>query len=736
MKLHCLKGDHQAAKILTLMLAVDESCEVIFLNPKTYKKDPRLLKISPSAKSPVLESDLQPLYETNTILRYIARRYKERGFAGLLPQEEAQIDQYLEFVSNQLDPLIEQIYHPYINLTPFNLSQERALISLARCLKDLEDDLLEKRFLIGYGATLADLSVLVSLTCPIKPIYDRYFAKQFPRLTAWLDENTGFFRLHKIPKCFRVLTVSLGDGEEVIGSGIKRFKKGLKSGKIFKDDYKFESDYIVERISKAKKEGKAKKDKKTRKKDKGKKRKKKSKKSKKHKSGKKGFKSSPLLTGLDGVKVGSSAFAEDLVEKSEKSKTEKSDKKKRKKRSKKSRGRSSSSRSSSGSSSSSGGSESSSSSDSADEKIKKLKKRNRKLAREMREIRRKFKKLARRLSSSSLSSSTISSSDSSSDSSDSSDESSRSRKKRKSKKRRKRRKHKKHKKERKETESSQHAKPDPPKIEIVEKVEVSPKSIAKSNKAEEEEIPVPREPTEEEKEEHKITEESFEDKAVEPPQESSEEVELPDETEEKDVIVDQDQTGRTISNDAKKESFRSRRGGVLSMEDMSMITPRDSNPITPPVLVDPDFVPAKYLNPIPVVAQSYKTIEMSLLNLRANFNTATPEKKEQIISDFEQLKKDHKFFTVMLTPEGQEMDILVVDGCLRDLVSDMIVAAVGEMNEKKFLMGGMAYTKISKANKLDERYFMVEELDLRTPETEKRVLAALQKVMRTPQVDL
>lgn len=146
--------------------------------------------------------------------------------------------------------------------------------------------------------------------------------------------------------------------------------------------------------------------------------------------------------------------------------------------------------------------------------------------------------------------------------------------------------------------------------------------------------------------------------------------------------------------------------------------------------------PAVMVKGIPVVAQSYKTVDMSLLNLRANFNTATPDKKEGVIEEFENANQNKKFYSINLTKFGNETDVNLIDTHLRRVLPDMIVARVGELGIKKFVMGGLAFTEVIKAESLDKSLFEVEEQSLRNPEVEKTILAALQNVMRTPSVDI
>ena len=103
MKLNCVKGDHNAAKVLALMLAVDVSAELVFKDQVIKGVDHRLSLEDDSPNN-------EPLYEVNTILRYIARLFKDKGFAGILPREEASIDQWLSYTAQKLDPLVTSIY--------------------------------------------------------------------------------------------------------------------------------------------------------------------------------------------------------------------------------------------------------------------------------------------------------------------------------------------------------------------------------------------------------------------------------------------------------------------------------------------------------------------------------------------------------------------------------------------------------------------------------------------------
>jgi len=211
MKLHCLKGDHKGAKILGLLinLQLDKNCQVIYLDPEIYLTDPNFQKISPHGKSPVLETEFGPFYETNTIMRFLVKTQEDRSLLGVSPREEALVDQWLEYISNELDPILQVLYFPYINLMDFDDRQEEALDNLKEELNHIELKVKGKKYLIGYGVSLADMALAVSLCCPFKTMFDQYLGDEFPNLKSWLGEQFNIFCLQKLPIYFRALSLNV-----------------------------------------------------------------------------------------------------------------------------------------------------------------------------------------------------------------------------------------------------------------------------------------------------------------------------------------------------------------------------------------------------------------------------------------------------------------------------------------------------------------------------------------------
>ena len=110
MRLFCIRGDRKAAKILALINATDQNCEIVYIGEDTSTFDQQEFeKISPHGKSPALETGGEVLREANSILRIIAGRHKERGYAGIFEAEKAKIDEWLEYDSGTLDPLVQAV---------------------------------------------------------------------------------------------------------------------------------------------------------------------------------------------------------------------------------------------------------------------------------------------------------------------------------------------------------------------------------------------------------------------------------------------------------------------------------------------------------------------------------------------------------------------------------------------------------------------------------------------------
>lgn len=81
-------------------------------------KNPEHLKRHPLGKVPVLETPEGCIYESLSIIRYLARRAGK--LYGSTAAETAQIDQWLEFSNSQLQPYLAAITYPILGFALSN----------------------------------------------------------------------------------------------------------------------------------------------------------------------------------------------------------------------------------------------------------------------------------------------------------------------------------------------------------------------------------------------------------------------------------------------------------------------------------------------------------------------------------------------------------------------------------------------------------------------------------------
>ena len=146
---------------------------------------------------------------------------------------------------------------------------------------------------------------------------------------------------------------------------------------------------------------------------------------------------------------------------------------------------------------------------------------------------------------------------------------------------------------------------------------------------------------------------------------------------------------------------------------------------------------------------------MSLLNLRANFNTTTSsESKLQVLEKFEGKNPGKFFYLLTLSEEyrnaGVHFDF--VDKEFRaNLLPEMVIADVVTVGGTNKLVGGLYFGNLENikesdlslqkcgltvGSKFSGKTIKIEKVDMRDEVVEQTILAALQNVMRTPTVDI
>ena len=96
------------AKVELLLRFIDLPVEIVRLSWPDFRS-PWYLAIHPLGKVPTLETPEGCIFESNSILRYLAR--KAGKLYGNSPAETASIDQWLEFLNTQLNPINPRVIY-------------------------------------------------------------------------------------------------------------------------------------------------------------------------------------------------------------------------------------------------------------------------------------------------------------------------------------------------------------------------------------------------------------------------------------------------------------------------------------------------------------------------------------------------------------------------------------------------------------------------------------------------
>lgn len=152
--------------------------------PPTEWKSAEYLQKHPLGKIPTLETPEGCIYESMTIIRYLARRAGK--LYGSNAAETAQIDQWFEFTNTQIWTVIRPLYVANFGYAPITKQEyEHARKTIVEVLKTVDAHLEGKEFLAINQFTLADVVVAAGLRYAFTLIFDEATRAQIPNLTKW-----------------------------------------------------------------------------------------------------------------------------------------------------------------------------------------------------------------------------------------------------------------------------------------------------------------------------------------------------------------------------------------------------------------------------------------------------------------------------------------------------------------------------------------------------------------------
>jgi len=145
-------------------------------------------KINPNGKIPVLVTEEGNLFESNTILRYIARISKQAKLYGNNTYEEALVDQQLDWFISYFEPVYLHVALPITGNRSYNQGvYDKALDAVKEMLKQIEETLKTTQYLIGTTFTLADIYLAQYCQFLFRYALDEKGRKPYPNLVKYYN---------------------------------------------------------------------------------------------------------------------------------------------------------------------------------------------------------------------------------------------------------------------------------------------------------------------------------------------------------------------------------------------------------------------------------------------------------------------------------------------------------------------------------------------------------------------
>jgi elongation factor 1-gamma len=185
LKLFTSSGDNYKYRIWKIQIAAQYAgvnVDVVDSSSKDFKG------LSPIGKTPVLSSPNGPIFESNAILRHLARLRADSGLYGDSYQEAALVDQWIDFSLNELEPVRHIWLLPVQGILQFNgKAYAEARKEVADALAVLNTHLRHNTFLVGTHVTIADIAVASALVEPYRDLFDQNFRKGFEAVNRWFN---------------------------------------------------------------------------------------------------------------------------------------------------------------------------------------------------------------------------------------------------------------------------------------------------------------------------------------------------------------------------------------------------------------------------------------------------------------------------------------------------------------------------------------------------------------------
>jgi elongation factor 1-gamma len=151
----------------------------------TENKTAEFLAMNPFGKVPTLKADDGAVWESNSIVRYIARSGK-RVIYGKNDLEASQIDAWMDWTITSLEPAFMQWLGPILGYGQYNKKVEQEAKEKVKAnLQVLNSYLENNTFLVGDRISAADIVLACTLDLGYKMVFEPTYRAPFRAVNRW-----------------------------------------------------------------------------------------------------------------------------------------------------------------------------------------------------------------------------------------------------------------------------------------------------------------------------------------------------------------------------------------------------------------------------------------------------------------------------------------------------------------------------------------------------------------------
>lgn len=142
----------------------------------------------PLASSPVLDTGAGLVFQSNAIMRYLARSAPNSLAYGDSVLASAQVDQWIDYCLNQLEPARGVWMFPVLKMMDLNMkSYNAAKKDVSRVLKTLNTHLQSNTYFVGHSPTIADAAIFAALLDMYSTVFSPNYRKGFVNVNRWFN---------------------------------------------------------------------------------------------------------------------------------------------------------------------------------------------------------------------------------------------------------------------------------------------------------------------------------------------------------------------------------------------------------------------------------------------------------------------------------------------------------------------------------------------------------------------